>query len=66
MSKVIKLKQSDIENIVSNIIKEQSQENNAPQNKGGVELQLGIADDGTYYVFRTLDNGQDEILAHVK
>ncbi len=65
MSKVIKLKQSDIENIVSNIIKEQSQEN-VPQNKGGVELQLGIADDGTYYVYRTLDNGQDEVLAHVK
>jgi len=65
MSKVIKLKQSDIETIVSNIIKEQIQED-APQNKGGVELQLGIADDGTYYVFRTLDNGQDEILAHVK
>lgn len=65
MSKVIKLKQSDIETIVSNIIKEQIQED-APQNKGGVELQLGIADDGTYYVFRTLDNGQDEVLAHVK
>jgi hypothetical protein len=65
MSKVIKLKQSDIENIVSNIIKEQSEEN-APQNKGAVELQLGIADDGTYYVYRTLDNGQDEVLAHVK
>ena len=65
MSKVIKLKQSDIETIVSNIIKEQIQED-APQNKGGVELQLGIADDGKYYVFRTLDNGQDEILAHVK
>jgi hypothetical protein len=64
MSKVIKLKQADLEKIVSNVVKEQVDEQ-APQ-QGGVELQLGVADDGTYYVYRTLDNGQDEVLAHVK
>jgi hypothetical protein len=64
MAKIIKLKQSDIENIVNEIIDENpdvtsddNQENDSPS------LTLGQDADGNYYVFKNGLSGEPEIVA---
>ncbi len=74
MAKVIKLKQSDIEKIVQNVLKEsegmdnldtQVQPEDVPgsdENKSGVELALGQDDNGNFYVINTNDPENPEII----
>ncbi len=62
MSKVIKLKQSDIENIVSSLISEQEEEQNQldPTKSTHEGLVIGKDENGKYYIV----NGETgEILA---
>lgn len=65
MSKIVKLKQKDIENIVKNILKEEPAEFDdfdtkiQPEELPGAnddELTLGMDDEGNFYV---LINGED-------
>lgn len=72
MAKVIKLKQSDIEQIVTNIINEQQFDDFDTQiqpeelgDEGQVELMLGQDEEGNYYVMKN-DGGQPEIIAKTK
>jgi hypothetical protein len=57
MSKIIKLKQSDLKKVIDKVLKEQSQEpeaeNIGSESKYGVgkKLTLGKDDDGNFYVF---------------
>ena len=48
MSKVIKLKQSDIENIVSSLISEQEEQTQTNPTKEG--LVIGKDENGKYYI----------------
>lgn len=51
MSKVIKLKQKDIESIVNNIISEQVEETTENvDNQSGTVLAIGVDENGTHYV----------------
>jgi len=78
MKKVIKLKQSDVANIVTNIIEQHddfsnqgkvvSMDNNKLsefETKGGVPLQVGKDEDGNYVILRNV-NGKPVIVAQVK
>jgi hypothetical protein len=75
MAKVIKLKQSDLEKIVENIIKENQEFDDfdskiQPEELPGareaeMELSLGQDEEGNYYVMK--DNGEEpEILFKTK
>jgi hypothetical protein len=74
---VIKLKQSDIEKIVSNIVNEQSlgeisedEMDNGDEftqpGAGKIPLKLGLTDDGGYVLYKTNSNGQDEVVQKFK
>jgi hypothetical protein len=66
---VIKLKQSDIEKIAFNVIKENSNLNEQPisdditkPGPGKEELKLAYTEDGTPVLYKTNSNGQDELV----
>ena len=51
MSKIIKLKQKDIENVVNNIVSEQLEETTENvDNQSGTVIAIGVDDDGKHYV----------------
>lgn len=64
MGKVIKLKQSDVENIVANIISESEMDNSSDLKEidNEVELTLGIDDEGNYYVMKNGKTDNPDIL----
>jgi hypothetical protein len=74
MTNVIKLKQSDIEKIVSQVIKEQQEFDDfdtkiQPEELPGAEeheLTLGMDDDGNYYVMSNADGEQPKVIAKTK
>lgn len=66
MSKIIKLKQSDVEKIVNDIIKENEEAEQTEQMSGATELTLGIDDEGNYYVMKNADSEKPEIIAKTK
>lgn len=64
MAKIIKLKQSDIENIVKEIVEENPDVNvddNEPNDAPA--LTLGQDADGNYYIFKNGLSGHPEIVA---
>jgi hypothetical protein len=64
MAKIIKLKQSDIENIVNEIVDENpdvSTDND--QSNDSPALTLGQDENGNYYVFKNGLSGNPEIVA---
>jgi hypothetical protein len=65
MSKTIKLKQSDIEKIVSNIVSENLDINldevDTPT-PDQTELKLGRTETGGYILYKTNEDGSDEIV----
>lgn len=64
MAKIIKLKQSDIENIVKEIVEENPDINmDDEQPNDGPTLTLGQDADGNYYVFKNGLTGNPEIVA---
>jgi hypothetical protein len=68
MAKIIKLKQSDIENIVNEIVDESPEmdsDNNQSndQSNDSPALTLGQDADGNYYVFKDGLSGNPEIVA---
>ena len=64
MAKIIKLKQSDIENIVKEIVEENpNMDNDNEQMNDGPSLTLGQDQDGNYYVFKNGLSGEPEIVA---
>jgi hypothetical protein len=51
MSKIVKIKQKDIEGIVNNIISEQVEETTENvDNQSGTVLAIGVDENGTHYV----------------
>jgi len=71
MSKIIKLKESDIRKIAKTVLEQQFnnpnthlQREETPMNDG-VELTLGMDDNGNYYVMKnaTSEDGVPEIVA---
>jgi hypothetical protein len=78
MAKIIKLKQSDIEKIVENILKEsegfddfdtqiQPEERpGADEHEDSVELALGQDDQGNFYVIKNSDQENPEIVLKTK
>ena len=55
MSKIVKLKQKDIEGIVNNIISEQMEETSENvDNQSGTVLAIGVDEDGKHYVMLSL------------
>jgi hypothetical protein len=74
MANVIKLKQSDIEKIVSQVIKEQQEFDDfdtkiQPEELPGAEeheLTLGMDDDGNYYVMSNADGEQPKVIAKTR
>jgi len=51
MSKIIKLKQKDIENVVNNIVSEQLEETTENvDNQSGTVIAIGVDEDGKHYV----------------
>ena len=51
MSKIIKLKQKDIENVVNNIVSEQLEETTENvDNQSGTIIAIGVDEDGKHYV----------------
>jgi hypothetical protein len=74
MANIIKLKQSDIEKIVSQVIKEQQEFDDfdtkiQPEELPGAEeheLTLGMDDDGNYYVMSNADGEQPKVIAKTK
>lgn len=75
MTKVIKLKQTDITKIVEGIINEQSSEFDdfdtqiQPEELPGAdahELTLGMDDDGNYYVIDKAKTETPEVIAKIK
>lgn len=64
MAKIIKLKQSDIENIVKEIVEENPDINmDDEQPNDGPALTLGQDAEGNYYVFKNGLSGNPEIVA---
>jgi hypothetical protein len=64
MAKIIKLKQSDIENIVNEIVDENPELNmDDNQPTDATTLTLGQDADGNYYVFKNGLSGEPEIVA---
>ena len=78
MAKVIKLKQSDIEKIVENIIKEQQEFDDfdtkiqpeelpgADEHEESVELSLGQDDQGNFYIMKDGGDGNPEVVLKTK
>lgn len=69
MSKIVKLKQSDIERIVTNIVNENLDTHNQEvdeQVEDGMEVKLGKTQDGGYILYKTNPDGTDEILKRVE
>lgn len=74
MSKTIKLKQSDIEKIVSGIVSEQmdplgsleeidnQSDDMMEPGAGKMELNLGLTPDGGYVLYKTNENGENEVV----
>lgn len=65
MSKTIKLKQSDIERIVTNIVTENMDnldEMDMVDSDNGMELNLGLTDDGGYVLYKTNPDGTQNIV----
>jgi hypothetical protein len=74
MSKTIKLKQSDIEKIVSNIVEQHMGDSESLEEidnqtddimepgPGKLELHLGLTPEGGYVLYRTNENGQSEVV----
>jgi hypothetical protein len=64
MAKIIKLKQSDIEKIVNEIVEENPDLNmDDDQSNDSPSLTLGQDADGNYYVFKNGLSGEPEIVA---
>jgi len=64
MAKIIKLKQSDIENIVNEIVDENPEmDSDNNQSNDSPALTLGQDADGNYYVFKDGLSGNPEIVA---
>lgn len=77
MAKVIKLKQSDVEKIVENIVREaqgiddfdtqvQSEELSNMEDESAVELALGQDDEGNFYVMDVDDQDNPKIVFKTK
>lgn len=74
MAKVIKLKESDIQRIVTNVLKEQDfddfdtkiQPEEIPGAEEYTELTLGQDDEGNFYVMKNADSNNPEVLAKTK
>ena len=65
MSKTIKLKQADIEKIVTNIVNENLDINLDEVDTPGsdaMELKLGRTENGGYILYKTNSDGSDEIV----
>jgi hypothetical protein len=67
MANTIKLTQDDLKKMVKNIVKEQTEldEQSSELLKPGpdkVELSLGLTDDGGYVLYKTNENGEQEIV----
>lgn len=64
MAKIIKLKQSDIENIINEIVDENpDMTSDNDQSNDSPSLTLGQDADGNYYVFKDGLSGNPEIVA---
>ena len=64
MAKIIKLKQSDIENIVNEIVDENpDMTSDNDQSNDSPALTLGQDADGNYYVFKNGLSGNPEVVA---
>lgn len=78
MAKVIKLKQSDIERIVENVLKETEgfddfdtqispeEQPGADEHEASIELALGQDDQGNFYVIKNGDEGNPEVVLKTK
>jgi exopolysaccharide biosynthesis protein len=77
MTKIVKLKQSDVEKIVQNIVREsqefddfdtkvQSEELSNMEDESAVELALGQDDEGNFYVMDVDDQDNPKILFKTK
>jgi len=66
MSKTIKLKQSDIERIVTKIVTENINANldeiDGMDSGEGMELKLGLTDNGGYVLYKTNPDGSEEVV----
>ncbi len=66
MSKTIKLKQSDIERIVTKIVTEnmnnELDEIDGMDSGEGLELKLGLTDNGGYVLYKTNPDGSEEVV----
>lgn len=68
MANTIKLTQEDLKKMVQNIVKEQSEIDEQSSNellKPGpdkVELALGLTPDGGYVLYKTNENGEQEVV----
>ncbi|MEY4572470.1 MAG: hypothetical protein RLZ10_1709 [Bacteroidota bacterium] len=66
MSKTIKLKQSDIERIVTKIVTEnmnnELDEIDGMDSGEGMELKLGLTDNGGYVLYKTNPDGSEEVV----
>lgn len=65
MSKTIKIKQSDIERIVTKIVTENMNnldEIDSMDSGEGMELKLGLTDNGGYVLYKTNPDGSEEVV----
>jgi len=68
MSKTIKIKQSDIERIVTKIVTENMDnldnldEIDSMDSGDGMELNLGLTDNGGYVLYKTNPDGTEEVV----
>jgi hypothetical protein len=66
MSKTIKIKQSDIERIVTKIVSENLDTNldeiDSMDSGEGMELKLGLTDNGGYVLYKTNPDGTEEVV----
>jgi exopolysaccharide biosynthesis protein len=77
MTKIVKLKQSDVEKIVQNIVKEsqefddfdtkvQAEEFSNEEDESAVELALGQDDQGNFYILNVDDEKNPEVVLKTK
>ena len=67
MANTIKLTQEDLKKMVQNIVKEQQSDIDEQSDilKPGpdkLELHLGLTDDGGYVLYKTNENGEQEVV----
>lgn len=65
MSKTIKIKQSDIERIVTKIVTENMDnldEIDSLDSGEGIELKLGLTNNGGYVLYKTNPDGSEEVV----